>query len=150
MQNIRVGAVISKSFHHKQIHWTDIFQVYVIRQSILWPVVPFLGNDSVNTFPRQRIRRQQSDNFRYYATRCKCNNKGRGVSYVVHISICWATDVFSMGSPRDYISSTEQNQITRHLLSENEDRASPWQSRTKGSAEDWMWVIVIDCKRSCQ
>jgi hypothetical protein len=26
------------------------------------------GNDSVNTFPRQRIRKQQSSNFRRYAT----------------------------------------------------------------------------------
>jgi hypothetical protein len=36
--------------------------------NILWHVEPLLGNDSVNTFPRQRIRRQQSDNFRFYAT----------------------------------------------------------------------------------
>jgi hypothetical protein len=28
-----------------------------------------LDNDSVNTFPRQRIRKQQSSYFRYYATR---------------------------------------------------------------------------------
>jgi hypothetical protein len=27
-----------------------------------------LGNDSVNTFPRERIRKQQSNNFRCYAT----------------------------------------------------------------------------------
>jgi hypothetical protein len=26
---------------------------------------------------------------------------------------CWATDVFSMAPPRDYVSGTEQNQITR-------------------------------------
>jgi hypothetical protein len=27
-----------------------------------------LGNDSVNTFPRQRIRKQQLSNFRWYTT----------------------------------------------------------------------------------
>jgi hypothetical protein len=42
-------------------------------------------NDSVNTFPRQRIRMQQSDNFRSYATRYKYNNKERCVFYVVRI-----------------------------------------------------------------
>jgi hypothetical protein len=36
--------------------------------NILWLVDPLLGKDSVNTFSRQRIRRQQSDNFRFYAT----------------------------------------------------------------------------------
>jgi hypothetical protein len=35
---------------------------------ILWHVNPLLGNDLVNTCPRQRIRRQQSNNFRCYAT----------------------------------------------------------------------------------
>jgi hypothetical protein len=39
----------------------------------------------VNTFPQQRIRRQKSDNFRCYATRCKYNNRERGVFYVVTI-----------------------------------------------------------------
>jgi hypothetical protein len=52
---------------------------------ILWDVDPLLGNDSVNTFPRQRIRKQQSDNFRCYAARCKYNSRGRGVLYVVRI-----------------------------------------------------------------
>jgi hypothetical protein len=44
-------------------------------------VDPLLGNDSVNTFQRQQICRQQSDNFRCYASRCKHNNRGRGVFY---------------------------------------------------------------------
>jgi hypothetical protein len=33
--------------------------------------VLLLGNDSVNTFPQQRIRMQQSDNFRCCETLCK-------------------------------------------------------------------------------
>jgi hypothetical protein len=45
---------------------------------------PLLGNGSLNTSPPQRIRRQQSDNFRCYETRCKYN-RGRGVLYVVRI-----------------------------------------------------------------
>jgi hypothetical protein len=52
---------------------------------VKWLVDPLLGNGSVNTFPPQRMRSQQSDNFRCYATRCKYNNRGRGVSYVVRI-----------------------------------------------------------------
>jgi hypothetical protein len=40
-------------------------------------------------------------------------------------------DVFSMDPSRDYISSTEQNEIR-----ENQNGASPRQSRKKGSAED--------------
>jgi hypothetical protein len=43
--------------------------------------------------------------------------------------------VFSMGPPRDYISSTEQNQIGMRG-DENENGASPPQSRKRGSAED--------------
>jgi hypothetical protein len=46
---------------------------------------------------------------------------------------CWATNMFSMDPPRDYISGTEQNQIHEN---ENEDGASPRQSRKKGSAVD--------------
>jgi hypothetical protein len=45
------------------LQWIDEY-LYL---NVLWHVDPFLGNDSVNTFPRQRIRRQQSDNFRCYA-----------------------------------------------------------------------------------
>jgi plasmid stabilization system protein ParE len=44
---------------------------------------PLLGKAYNNT--RQRIRRQQSDNFRCYATRCKYNNTVRGVLYVIRI-----------------------------------------------------------------
>jgi hypothetical protein len=51
---------------------------------ILWHVDQLLGNDSVNTFPRQQMHRQQSDNFLCYATHCK-HNRGRGVFYVVRI-----------------------------------------------------------------
>jgi hypothetical protein len=28
---------------------------------------------------------------------------------------CWSTDVFSINPPRDYISGTEQNQISRRM-----------------------------------
>jgi hypothetical protein len=41
-----------------------------------------LGNCSVNTFPRQRIRRQQSNNFSCYATVPQTrlrNNSGSGI-----------------------------------------------------------------------
>jgi hypothetical protein len=48
---------------------------------IMWRMCPLLGNDSVNTFLQQRIRRQQSDNFRCYATDCKYNSGGRVVFY---------------------------------------------------------------------
>jgi hypothetical protein len=33
--------------------------------------------------------------------------------FSVWFTYCWATDVFSMGPPRDYISGTEQNQMSR-------------------------------------
>jgi hypothetical protein len=52
---------------------------------ILWHADPLLGNDSLNTSPRQRIRVQQSDNVRCYATCSKYNDRGRGVYYVVRI-----------------------------------------------------------------
>jgi hypothetical protein len=35
---------------------------------LFWYVEPLLGNESVNTFPRQRIIRKQSDNFSRYKT----------------------------------------------------------------------------------
>jgi hypothetical protein len=72
---------------------------------VLWHVNPLLGNDSVNTFPRQRIRRQQSYNFRCYATRCKYNNRGRGVFCVVRIYPLLDNGCFLWGPPPDYISS---------------------------------------------
>jgi hypothetical protein len=46
---------------------------------------PLLGNGLLNTFPRQRIHRQQLDNFRCYSARYKYNNRGKVVSYVVRI-----------------------------------------------------------------
>jgi hypothetical protein len=45
-----------------------------------------------------------------------------------------------MGPPWDYISSTEQNQIWQ-----NENEASPRQSRKKCSAENVLWAIVNYC-----
>jgi hypothetical protein len=48
-------------------------------------------------------------------------------------------DVFSISLPRDYISSTETNQIgekQRESQLENENGESPQQSRKKGLAED--------------
>jgi hypothetical protein len=52
---------------------------------LLWPVDSLLGNDSVNIFSRQRIRRQQPDNSRCYAILFKYSNRGSGVFYVVRI-----------------------------------------------------------------
>jgi hypothetical protein len=42
--------------------------------------------------------------------------------------------VFSMDPPRVYTSDTEENYMSRRT--ENENGASPRQSRKKGSAED--------------
>jgi hypothetical protein len=42
-------------------------------------------NDSANTFPRQRIRRQQSDKFRCYAVRYKSDNRGRSVFCMIRM-----------------------------------------------------------------
>jgi hypothetical protein len=94
---------------------------------------PFLGNDLVNTFPRQRICRQQPDNFRCYATRCKYNNRGRDVLYVVGIYPLMGNGCVFYGPPRDYISGTELNQMR---MRENESGTSPRQSRKEGSPED--------------
>jgi hypothetical protein len=58
---------------------------------------------------------------------------------------CGATDVFSMAPPRDYISDTEPNQIIGNWEKEKENVTSTLQSKNEGSAEDWLWVIVIYC-----
>jgi hypothetical protein len=79
---------------------------------IFWHVDPLLGNDSVNTFSRQRIRRQQLDNFRCYTMRCKYNIGNAVFMSFVYI-LCCEMDMFSMDPPRDYVSSTEQNQMSR-------------------------------------
>jgi hypothetical protein len=47
---------------------------------------------------------------------------------------CWATDVFSMDPPRDYIGSPVVNQ--KSVVERERDWRSPRQSRKKGSAED--------------
>jgi hypothetical protein len=90
-------------------------QVYVTKLSILWQADQFLGNDSVNTFPRQRILRQQLDNFRCYATRCKYNNRGRGVFYVVHIHPLLGNGCVFYGSASRLYKSykSESNQRSR-------------------------------------
>jgi hypothetical protein len=52
---------------------------------------------------------------------------------------CWATDVFSTGPPQDYTCSPVINQKRvgeTESQNENENGASPWQSRKKGLAED--------------
>jgi hypothetical protein len=79
---------------------------------LLWRIDLLLGNDSVNTFPRQRIHRLKSDNFLCYETGCKYSNKGRGVSYVFSIYPLLGNDVFSVGPPRDYVSGREQNKVS--------------------------------------
>jgi hypothetical protein len=48
----------------KTAHSSKISVNYTL---LLLHVDPLLGNDSVNTFPRRRIRRQQVDDFRFYA-----------------------------------------------------------------------------------
>jgi hypothetical protein len=53
-----------------------------------------------------------------------------------------AVDVFSLGPLPHNISGIEPNQIRKI---ENENGASPRQSRKKGSAEDSVYVPVIDC-----
>jgi hypothetical protein len=55
------------------------------------------------------------------------------MSYEV-ITVIKIHSVFFMGPPRDYIRGTEQNQMSPRT--ENENGASPRQSRKKGSAED--------------
>jgi hypothetical protein len=89
---------------------------------ILWHV-PLLGNDSVNTFPRQLIRRQQSITSVSMQRRCKYNNRGSGVF---------------VGPPRHSMSSTEQNQIRTRM------------ERVLGSQGSRVrlkiyCVIIIDC-----
>jgi hypothetical protein len=108
---------------------------------VMWYIDPFLGNDSVNTFPRQRIRRQQSDNSLCLAMRCKYNNRGRGVFYVVRrYQLLGNWCVFYGSASRLYMLYRTES---KESYIENE--ASPRQSRKKGSAEDWLWVLVIDC-----
>jgi hypothetical protein len=46
---------------------------------------PVAGQRHCNKFPRKRVRRQQSDNFRCYATHYEYNSRGRGVFYMVRI-----------------------------------------------------------------
>jgi hypothetical protein len=47
---------------------------------------------------------------------------------------CWATDVFSMGPPRDYVSSPLVNQ--KSIVERERECKSPRQAKKKGSAED--------------
>jgi hypothetical protein len=65
---------------------------------------PLLGNDSVNTFPRQ-----QSDTFRCYATAVNTTVEEEVFSTWFAYIHCWATDVFSNGPPRDYVRSPVVN-----------------------------------------
>jgi hypothetical protein len=78
--------------------------------SILWHVEPLLGNDSVYTFPWQRIRRQQSDNFRCYATHAKIELVSQEVfSIGLHTSIAKQLMCFLCCGPiRVYISRRQQ------------------------------------------
>jgi hypothetical protein len=55
---------------------------------------------------------------------------------------CGAMDIFFMDPPPHYISGAEPNQIR---MTQNENGASPQQSRKKGSAENSLYVLVIDC-----
>jgi hypothetical protein len=96
-----------QEINNQQAFWVILFRWL----KILWHVDPLLGNDSVNTFPRQRIRKQHLNNFRCYTRRCKYNSRARGVFMWFTYIHCWATDVFSKGPLQDYISGTDVNQI---------------------------------------
>jgi hypothetical protein len=100
---------------------------------VLWHVDPLLGNDSVNTSPRQRIREQQSGSFHFYTTHCKYNNR-RCFLCGLHISIAGQRMCFLWVRLEQ---SSRKSEVSR--------RNSPRQSKKKGSAEDWLWFIVIDC-----
>jgi hypothetical protein len=112
-------------------------------QAIVWHVDPLLGNDSVNTFPWQRTRRQQLDDFRCHATRCKYNNKGRGVFYVVRIYPLLGNGCDFMGPPWDYISGREQTQVSRRMRTRMERVLGRQGRRVRLKIDCWV-IIIID------
>jgi hypothetical protein len=119
--------------YKEQLFHTENYNRFNV--TILWHVGPLLGNESVNTFPRQRIRRQQSNNFHCYASVVNITIEEDVFSMWFAYIHCWATNVFSMSSSRDYISSTEQNQTSRRTRTRVE--------RVLGS--HLLWAVVIDC-----
>jgi hypothetical protein len=115
----------------------------------LWHVDPLLGNDSVKTFPRQRIRGSNRITFVSMQRDVKTTILEE-LFYMWFAYIhCWATDVFSMGPPRDYISSTEWNELSRTRMG----RVLGSQGRRVRLKIDceFLSLIVIkrDCKRRC-
>jgi hypothetical protein len=77
---------------------------------ILWHVDPLLGKDSVNTSPKQRIR--SNSRITSVAMQHAVNTTTEEEAFSVWFEYinCWATDVLSMDSPGDYISSPVVNQ----------------------------------------
>jgi hypothetical protein len=105
--------------------------------NILWHVEPFLGNDPVNTFPQQRMRKQKSDNFRCYATRCKYTIEEEVLSIWFTYIHCWAKDVFSMVSSRDYISNPDVNQ--KSVV----EREREWSESSAVKEEGFGWRLIV-------
>jgi hypothetical protein len=87
---------------------------YVLPASLtLWHAQPLLGNDSVNTSPHQRIRRELWDKFRCYVTPRKYKNRGSCAFYVVRTYPLLDNWCVSYGSASELcISGTEQNHIS--------------------------------------
>jgi hypothetical protein len=52
-------------------------------------------------------------------------------------------DVFPMGPPRDYISSPVVNQ--KSVVEREGERSKFLAVKEEGLAQDWLWVVVIDC-----
>jgi hypothetical protein len=93
--------------------------------------------------------------FRCYATRCKYNNSGRGVFYVVLIYPLLGNGCFLCCGPTpDYVSSTAQNQRERERERERMERVLGIQGRRFRLEIDCellqLILIPSDCKRSCQ
>jgi hypothetical protein len=116
----------------------SIYELWTSRiRIILWHVDPLLGKNSVSTFQRQRIRRQQSDTFRCYATRCNYNTRGRGDFYVVRIyPLLGNACVFCGTSSRLYKwYRTESNRIV--------ERESEWSESSAVKKERFGWRFVM-------
>jgi hypothetical protein len=69
--------------HHCSLHSsttrTSLRHIYIVTCR------PVAGQRLGKHIPATTNTQKQSDNFRFYATRCKYNNRGRGVFYVVRI-----------------------------------------------------------------
>jgi hypothetical protein len=96
---------------------------------------------------RTPISRQESDNFRCYATRCKCNNRGRGVFYVVRIYPLLGNGCFLW-------VRLEAVQVVKNRIRGGGEREREWEwnmsSAVKEEGFGWRLIgIRRDCTR-CQ